>query len=368
MRSLLVAVAICNLTPSFAIAAENEDNAIRFIQDLGGKFRRDEKLPGSPIIEVDLIRTDVTDADLKELAQLKRLRILSLYGRRVTGVGLKALADLGELSSLDLSYADITDEGLKEIAQLKKLQSLKLKGVRQITLAGIKHLSALKELRSLSLCQTHADDTWLKPLVNLKEIRALDISEIPITDEGVEDLMGFKHLEELNLHYTKCTDQGVNMLTKLSNLRAVELSSTELTDAGLASLTSLKDLQKLDVSLTKVTEAGLRKFPPNDKLRSLNAIGVKLSTEGFKHIAKFKLLESLAMTSITDDGLKEIIQLEEMTDLFIGRANITEKTFRDLVRLKKLNTLHFFDRPKVSESAIRDLRKAFPKALIIIPE
>src|SRR5947209_4502171 len=107
------------LTSACAAAGEpDEQTAIRFIEEVGGQFKRDEAAPGKPVTEVDLVRTDVDDESLKQLATLRHLRVLSLYGRKVTGVGLKELAGLKELRSLDLSVSEVTDAGLKEVSRL----------------------------------------------------------------------------------------------------------------------------------------------------------------------------------------------------------------------------------------------------------
>ena len=51
---------------------------------------------------MQLSRTSVTAAGLKELAALKQLRYLRLAGANVTDAGLKELAALKQLQSLDL--------------------------------------------------------------------------------------------------------------------------------------------------------------------------------------------------------------------------------------------------------------------------
>src|SRR5207248_78368 len=105
-----------------------DGSAIRYITERGGTYKQDNTAPGSPLIEVDLGRADVTDDSLKHLASLRRLRSLSLHGRKITGAGLAALAGLAELRSLDLTNSAVTDEGLKSAAKLVQLHEIKLNG------------------------------------------------------------------------------------------------------------------------------------------------------------------------------------------------------------------------------------------------
>src|SRR5262249_42532302 len=123
----------------------------------------------------------------------------------------------------------------------------------------------------------------------------------------------------------------------------------------------------LKLSLTKVTQAGLRELPPLKDLRDLALIGIKLSDEGLKDVVKHRSLKNLALSSISDKGVEQLAQLEELTDLFVGRPVLTDTGLLQLARLKKLKWLQFFERPKISEAAIKELQKALPEAYLGIP-
>lgn len=60
---------------------------IRWQYDLIAKLPAPEQGFG-----LDLSHTEVTDAELKELATLKHLQALNLFGNKLTGTGLKAMA------------------------------------------------------------------------------------------------------------------------------------------------------------------------------------------------------------------------------------------------------------------------------------
>src|SRR5215510_11853533 len=80
----------------------DEAAAVKAIEKLGGKVTRDDKLPGKPVVAVDLGSTTVTDAGLKELKELKTLQSLSLSRTKVTDAGLKELKEIESLQSLNL--------------------------------------------------------------------------------------------------------------------------------------------------------------------------------------------------------------------------------------------------------------------------
>src|SRR4051794_31691111 len=110
------ALLLLTLTAPCCPADEAEDKAAAFLQKLGGSVIRDEKRAGQPVVEVQLFHRAVTDADLKELAKLKHLRVLYLSGNKVTDAGLAELANLEQLQVLSLSDNKVTDAGLKVLA------------------------------------------------------------------------------------------------------------------------------------------------------------------------------------------------------------------------------------------------------------
>ena len=91
-----------------------------------------------------------TDADLRYLKNIKRLRQLSLYGTQVTDAGLVHLKDLRPLEALDLTNTQVTDAGLVHVKEVKSLRRLDLVNTR-VTDAGLVHLAALRDRFPLEL-------------------------------------------------------------------------------------------------------------------------------------------------------------------------------------------------------------------------
>ena len=93
MRTILIG-AVMLLACLYGAARADEASAVKAVEKLGGKVTRDDKLPGKPVIGVDLdglVGTKVTDADLKELKDLKQLTSLNLYATKVTDDGVADL-------------------------------------------------------------------------------------------------------------------------------------------------------------------------------------------------------------------------------------------------------------------------------------
>lgn len=103
-----------------------------------------------------------TDADLKCLASLNRIKWLQIGPRNYTDKGLAYLAGLTNMERLGIGGSDLTDEGLKHLIGMKKLNHLSvLKGFDidkrdyasggDITDEGLRQLEELKQLQFLNI-------------------------------------------------------------------------------------------------------------------------------------------------------------------------------------------------------------------------
>ena len=133
-RRLLPAITLLLLPLLSASAGDDaEKKAIQAIKKLGGSIVRDEKVPGKPIIEVqiDVQSTDHwADEDLRPLAELKELQKLGIGFNEVTDVGLKHLTKLTKLRELGLESTRVTDAGLKELVKFQQLRALDLRSTK----------------------------------------------------------------------------------------------------------------------------------------------------------------------------------------------------------------------------------------------
>ena len=120
----------------------------------------------SPLLAVDFRHTDqdVNDASL---------------------TGLKELGN--NVAQLDLSKTDVTDAALKSVAKLERLVRLDLHQTK-VSDAGLKQLSGLKNLRYLNLYGTQVGDAGLETLGGLKELRNVYLWKSKATAQGVKKL------------------------------------------------------------------------------------------------------------------------------------------------------------------------------------
>ncbi len=259
---------------------------------------------------LDLAGTSVSDAGLKHLYTLKKLRLVNLYDTCVTDRGVaaldKALPNLLTINRLpDLEtrqrrlaraiwplhgrleikklpsgkpriiayfYAsNISSKQLAEVEGFEIVHELSLAGLRQIDDEVIGLLKNATQLQSLNLRRTSVTGKGLKSIGKLKEIQKLMLADTRLVNSELVHLKDLKSLEQLDIGINSIDDEGVAHLKGLTNLRELRLDSTRVSDKSFEVLSGLKGLKKLDLRQTRFTSEGieaLRKALPDADIRS----------------------------------------------------------------------------------------------------
>ena len=150
--------------------------------------------------EADLSGCSVRDADLDVVAELPRLRILSLASDRLSNAALSYLAKSQSVEELDLNSTNVTDEGLKRLARLPRLRELNLEDTG-VTGNGLRYLHAIGSLEVLTV--SNVDEDCFEAIGGLTSLRTLGINcefgpaELP--DTCVEHLRKLPKLNYLVL-------------------------------------------------------------------------------------------------------------------------------------------------------------------------
>lgn len=184
MRRLVAITALSLCIPALLLADEKDEAAaIEALKKIGARVQTDRKT--GVALKVDFAAKAVSDDQLKHLAVLTKVRIVTLSGAKAK-------------------------DGL---AYLPK----------QIGDKGLAHLAGLTEVRELTLDGTHVTDAGLKHLANMKELQKLILSGTKVTDDGLPELAKLKKLTSLWVDKTKVTRRGVLLLKKdLPNLDVLE--------------------------------------------------------------------------------------------------------------------------------------------------
>jgi len=196
--------------------------------------------------------TDVTDAGLRHLTPLVKLKQLALRNPYVTGDGFACLARMTRLQELSLGGEQLEGRGFQHFANLCNLIELSIAGgkFRDDDLSAFASLAMLEQISIDGVPTLHG--TFADYLIGLPRLRNLVVNP-RITDEGLASISGLSQLQELRLE-GPFTDAGLLQLQSLTVLQKLELHSQYVTSLGVAVVTELPRLESLCLNTPRVTD------------------------------------------------------------------------------------------------------------------
>jgi Leucine-rich repeat (LRR) protein len=233
-----------------------EAETIAFVESLGGSFKHEKTPIGNHVTEISLRGSQLTDAEIKKLLELRFVRTLDLARTNVTAVGLKELESMQSLRALDLSGMTLTGEEFKAIRKIRNLQTLRMRRTKLSPLS-IRELSSIRQLRTLVMTDV-TDKSVLE--LDLPNLRTLVLGGKELTDVGLTRLGRIKDLQQLYLEHCEVTDIGMKELAGMSQLKNIHLYDMAVTDEGLKQIVKLPGLLILTLNRTKVTDDGVGKL------------------------------------------------------------------------------------------------------------
>ena len=382
MHSALIVAGMCVIVAALAMLAQTptshrpqpepdgssraQPSRVKYLKVETNKGLR-SKLEGLIYLEdLDLSGSSVTDDGIKHLGTLEVLvEAMNLADTAVSDEGLACLASHTGLRELNLTGTGITDEGLRCLYDLKGLQRLKLED-SLVSDAGRWQLH--QELPHCEICpppppelpvklvlesgQTDKDlKTKIKELG--KSLRLVDLHGSGISDEGLTFLKELKFLESLNLRETEVTEVGLAHLEGLESLVELLLdedlaqAGTEWAEKELPHCFVNKelDIPLLEASSDTALKAALdnqlviSEFRQGDLLLDLSNGDV--SDEGMKFVAKLSNMTKLCLdgTRVTDAGLEHVAKLSNLTTLYLDETAVTDAGLEHLAGLSELRQL-----------------------------
>jgi hypothetical protein len=170
-------------------------------------------------------------------------RVTFFHQNDVTDDDLRYVADLPELEELTIINGRISDDGLTNLSELANLRWLRLEGVF-ITDAGVEHLLPLANIESLDLSGAKVTDASLPRLRAFPKLRILELENTPVSDNGMAALSTLDSVEVLALAVTNITDAGIEPLCVMKQLKFLRIGGTRITQTGVDRLqAALPDCQ-----------------------------------------------------------------------------------------------------------------------------
>jgi hypothetical protein len=324
--------------------------------------------PPKPIARVQMAGEQFGDDHLKLLKYIPTLENVYVSNTSVTDAGIKDLKVLPRLKTLTINVltrpAKITDAGVKELGDISTLAGLYLGGV-PITEECFASLARLRELEAFSYSSYPFDaggvgigDTAARFIATLPRLKHLSLGDTSITDEGMLSLARLATLEDLGVHAPDITDRGLESVKRFPKLSSLHIRSDKLSQRAIGRLTGMSALRSFSIGGAQINDESLVDLAglPNVERLSLS-YNPKISDAGLQHLAPLKKLESLDIndTGITDDGLHWLTALPKLQELNISSTAVTDAGLGALKPIKTLRVLAVPD--AVTKAAIERFSK-----------
>jgi len=169
-----------------------------------------EALQGScpELTQLTLSGTKVTDKVMTIIAKAApRLEACDLTAcQGITDQGMAPLAH-SPLVQLHLTGTRVTDAGLAHLKDMKSLQELYC-GNPGVTDAGLQHVKSMTGLKSLAIGNTRISDAGLAQLKDMAQLEFLVLDGTTVSDAGLNHIKGLRNLKRLRLASTRVTPAG----------------------------------------------------------------------------------------------------------------------------------------------------------------
>ena len=258
--------------------------------------------------QVDIQHCQVTKEGIAQLSTMRSLTTLSLAGSNIDDECLTTLQNCRGLESLALTETSATSQGVGNFADLPNLYDLRIFNPQR-PLVDLHTLPRLPRLRELLLANQGGETKFDAASVSdCKELTKVALWNVSIDDTGLEQLAKLPRLENLAIITGRVSDRGMIAIGKMANLESLTLKWLSVRPESLVHLAGLKKLRYLTLGTTPVRDADvshLQRLPALEVLR-LNLSGSSLTDEGLDELLKIPTLRTLdiANSGISKDKLQ----------------------------------------------------------------
>ncbi len=178
----------------------------------------------------------------------------------------------------------------------------------QVTDEALFYASKFTHLRMLALKEGQASDQGLAYVAGLEELEKIYMWDaFMVTDEGVAHLAELPNLEYIHLSKSAVTDESLRLLSQMSTLKGISMQENAFTDQGLEYLSEMTQIKTLWIGLgeTQITDEGLSQLANLENLEELDLQNTQVTDAGLEHLYGLSHLKEIHLsgTEVTDAGI-----------------------------------------------------------------
>lgn len=343
--------------------------------------------------------SSVNDEGLAQLAKFPRLTKLHLANNvGITDAGLKELAKFAKLTNLSLMGTGITDKSIKHLATLKNLTFLELSRTKVTPAAAQKLRESLPMLRTLHVgsgtdAETNASPGTAKPdaatsgksdaEADPDRAAALWAQSLPTNEKSVARLWieqpgqtgitqvsaadevpsGMFRVTRLDLAFSKGASPPVlaNHVRRLKYLTQLRVLGDTVTPALIAAIRDKPQLTYLSIidAGRRIDDDVVSQFADLTKLTHLELTRCDLSDAGLKHLLRMTAMRNLWIggTRVTNDGIAVLKPLTVLTHIGLNDSLFGDAGIKHLKNFPALTGASLFNDKEITDAGLAELGK-----------
>lgn len=231
-------------------------------------------------------------------------------------------------------------------------------GFSKITDKGLAYLKNPEAIEVLNLQGTAVSDAGMKHLSLYFNLVSLNLNYAEITGEGFENVKLDK-LKYISLEQSTIQSEYLKYLQKFDNLEVVILIKTDIPD--ISGLRGLKKLRFINLASSSITDEGLKDVAQMEGLEEISLLNTYISDEGIKHLIGSKSLKALILgnTDISDATVEGLSTMPSLTFLSLSGTEITDKAIEYLTKFPNLKCINLRG-ASISTESLKDLKQRCP--------
>ncbi len=223
---------------------------------------------------------------------------------------------------------------------------------------GVKDLPALPfVVHGVSFVSEHPfNEDTLKLLKELRSLSDIEFWGVAITDSGMRHLADLTSLKLVALSDTPVTNDGLGFISNLSNLRQVYVRGHNgTTGTGMSHLANLRNLEVLDW-YTTATDEDLKHLRNLTQITHLRLDGSPVNGSGFKHLSQLSKLSSFGLggTLVEDANAQHWPEWPALRELHLHYTQSGDAVAKRIKSMMTLTTLNL-EGSRVTNAGIADL-------------
>jgi len=298
----------------------------------------------------------VVDKDLKLLEGQKLLK-LSFDGSQINGSGLKYVVNSG-IRQLRMQQVDVTDENMKYVAQMKDLNNLSINS-NMLSDKGLEYISDARKFHTLEIQSDLVTNKGIASIKHLNNCIHLSFRGSAMTIDCVKAIGPSRNLQTLELGKFNVSGDLGSLLVVFPRLQRIDFADLKSLDADSLRSLAKKKLKAINIIRSTLGKEQLEALSELKDIQTLSLYKCDLDIDGLKYFERMPELIILHLTenqNISGKGVAYLSKIEKLHVLNLSKSNINADDLAQILTMPNLNLIDVSDCLNLPKEAIEKFK------------